>query len=73
MNRPSWLTCKLCILLFAAPSVVAQKATPIPVIAQRGAAKQLIVDGKPFLMLAGELHNSSASSSAYMEPIWPQL
>jgi hypothetical protein len=31
------------------------------------------VDGKPFLVLGGELHNSSASSLAYMEPIWMRL
>jgi len=30
---------------------------------------QLIVDGKPFLMIAGELHNSSASSADYMESV----
>ncbi|WP_315763670.1 DUF5597 domain-containing protein [Sphingomonas sp. Y38-1Y] len=40
---------------------------------KRGAATQLIVDGKPFLMLGGELHNSSSSDLAYMAPIWPQL
>lgn len=34
---------------------------------------QLIVDGKPYLMIAGELHNSSASSAGYMETIWPKL
>lgn len=28
---------------------------------------QLIVDGKPFLMLAGEVHNSSAGDSNYIE------
>ncbi len=32
-----------------------------------------MVDGKPFLMIGGELHNSSASSVEYMEPIWPKL
>ena len=37
------------------------------------AARQLIVDGKPFLCIAGELCNSSASSEAYMKPIWPRL
>ena len=40
---------------------------------KRGAAKQLIVDGKPFLMLSGELHNSSSSNLEYMKPIWPKL
>lgn len=34
---------------------------------------ELIVDGKPFLMLAAELHNSSSSSLEYMKPIWPKL
>ncbi|HEY1987309.1 MAG TPA: DUF5597 domain-containing protein [Terracidiphilus sp.] len=44
-----------------------------PHLEKRGAATQLIVDGKPFLMLSGELHNSSSSSLEYMKPIWPQL
>src|SRR5689334_1140595 len=34
---------------------------------------QLIVDNKPFLILGGELGNSSASSSDYMRSIWPKL
>ena len=34
---------------------------------------QLIVDGQPFLARAGELHNSSATSRAYMTPLWPKL
>ncbi len=45
----------------------------IPHLEKRGNATQLIVDGRPFLMLAGELHNSSSSSLEYMEPIWPKL
>jgi hypothetical protein len=34
---------------------------------------QLWVNDKPYLMIAGELHNSSASSIGYMESIWPKL
>lgn len=30
----------------------------------------LMVDGKPFIMLAGEVHNSSSSSLTYMERVW---
>ena len=45
----------------------------LPHLEKRGSAIQLIVDGKPFLILGGELHNSSSSSIAYMKPIWPQL
>jgi hypothetical protein len=48
-------------------------AQQAPHLEKRGAATQLIVDGKPFLMLSGELHNSSSSSLEYMKPIWPQL
>jgi hypothetical protein len=31
------------------------------------------VDGRPFLALAGELHNNSATSLEYMKPVWPRL
>jgi hypothetical protein len=45
----------------------------IPRLHKQGTATQLLVDGKPFVILGGELHNSSASSLAYMEPIWPKM
>jgi hypothetical protein len=45
----------------------------MPHLQKQGTATQLIVDGKPFLMLAGELRNSSGSSLDYLRPIWPQL
>ena len=34
---------------------------------------KLWVNDKPYLMIAGELHNSSASSIGYMQAIWPTL
>lgn len=46
---------------------------PIPRLAANGSAVQLLVDDKPFLMLAGELHNSSASGAEYMRSFWPHL
>src|SRR5580704_17568893 len=49
------------------------QSTAAPHLEQRGAATQLVVDGKPFLMLSGELHNSSSSNLEYMKPIWPKL
>jgi len=62
------------VLLFCAAALaMAQSAASLPAIRQNGAVKQMMVDGQPFLMLAGELHNSSASSIAYMEPIWKKL
>jgi beta-galactosidase GanA len=44
-----------------------------PHLRQQGTATQLIVDDKPFLVLAGELGNSTSSSLEYMRPIWPKL
>ena len=48
-------------------------ADSIPHLERRGDATQLIVDGKPFLILGGELHNSSSSSVAYMKSVWPRM
>ena len=45
----------------------------IPQLKKQDTATQLIVDGKPFLILGGELGNSSFTSLEYMEPIWPKL
>ena len=39
----------------------------------QGNATQLIVDGKPFIILGGELGNSSASCDADIERIFPRL
>jgi beta-galactosidase GanA len=52
---------------------VGQLVAQAPHLETRGAATQLIADGQPFLMLSGELTNSSSSSLAYMQPIWPKL
>ena len=45
----------------------------IPRIEERNGQKILYVNDKPFIMLCGEVHNSSSSSTAYMEPIWQKL
>jgi beta-galactosidase GanA len=44
-----------------------------PYLRQQGTATQLVVDDKPFLVLAGELGNSTSSSLEYMRPFWPKL
>jgi hypothetical protein len=63
----------VCVLAVAAGYAQTKSASPIPHLEKRGGVTQLIVDGKPFLMLAGELRNSSSSSLEYMKPIWPKL
>ena len=64
------------IALFALAVAVgaqAQTAATIPHLEQRGLATQLIVDGKPFLALAGETDNTASSSLEYMETAWPKI
>ena len=48
-------------------------AAPIPHLEKRGAVTQLIVDGKPWLGLAGELLNNAASTAENVRPVWPNL
>lgn len=45
----------------------------IPSLQKKGNKTQLIVNGKPFIILGGELGNSSATSMESMEPIWSKL
>ena len=45
----------------------------IPSLQKKGNKTQLIVDGNPFIILGGELGNSSATSMENMEPFWPKL
>jgi hypothetical protein len=51
----------------------AQDSSGAPHLRKQGTATQLIVDGKPFLALAGELGNNSATSLENMEPVWPKI
>jgi beta-galactosidase GanA len=47
-----------------------QSQNQVSHLISKGTTQQLIVEGKPFLVLGGELGNSSASSLAYMQPVW---
>ena len=63
------------VLLFAGleSALVSAQQNNAPHLEKRGVSTQLIVDGKPFLVLGGELHNSSSSNLEYMKPLWPKL
>jgi len=63
----------VCGLALVSTHCASRPATEAPHLLKQGTATQLIVDGKPFLALAGELANSSATSVEYMKPIWPKL
>ena len=64
------------IVLLLLSSIIARSQgvqQSMPHIVRNGGYPELMVDNKPFLMLGGELGNSSASDMAYMQPIWPKL
>ena len=51
----------------------AQIESAVPHLRGQGNSRQFIIDGKPTVLLSGELHNSTASSMDYMKTIWPRL
>ncbi len=59
--------------LFTFASLSFAQVTSIPRLEKQGDAIKLIVDNKPFLILGGELHNSSTSGVSYMNPIWEKM
>lgn len=60
-------------LWFAAILIAGQASAAPPHLRARGDTTQLIVDDKPFLILGGELGNSTASSLEYLKPHWPKF
>lgn len=61
----------VCVVLFV--GALHAQNSDAPRLEKKGAATQLYVHNKPFLMLAGELHNSSTGSEIYMRSIWERM
>ena len=57
------------LVCHAAPS---SQPVPPPRLVKHGTATQLVVDGSPFLVLGGEVGNSSGDA-AYLHEFWPSL
>ncbi len=57
---------------FGAAPLAAQSEHPIPKIVQRDGRYALFVDGAPYLMLAGQVNNSSAWP-AMLPKVWPAI
>jgi hypothetical protein len=60
-------------IMFGVLAFTAAAANSAPHLEKHNGIQQLYVDGRPFLILGGELGNSAASSAAWMKPIWIQL
>jgi len=61
------------LFLFLLHGVAQLAAQQIPHLDRSEASTQLIVEGKPFLILGGELGNSSAGTAAQADEILPRL
>lgn len=58
------------LVLISGFGYAAQEIKPLPRLEHHGDHYQLLVDGKPFLVLGGQVHNSSAWSSDNLETAW---
>lgn len=53
--------------------VSSSQSTAIPHLEKQGTATRLVVNGEPFLLIAGELHNSTCGGFEYMRPVWKRM
>ncbi len=56
-----------------ANSGTSDPALKIPYLQKQGTSARIVVDGKPFLMISGELHNSTCGGFEYMRPVWKKM
>ena len=67
------LKIKILFTVFVCLSCYINAQSTLPRIEENNGVKQLIVNGSPYVMLAGELHNYSSSNLEYMKPVWDKL
>lgn len=48
-------------------------SSQIPHLEKQGTATRLVIQGKPFLMISGELHNSTCGGFESMKPVWKRM
>jgi hypothetical protein len=65
--------CALALTTGRSQTAITESSPSIVHLEKRGAATQLIVDGKPYLALAGETDNTASSSLEYMDTVWPKI
>lgn len=73
MNLRILLSSFILIIICCCSFSFAQVNKSLPRLVSTNGSTQLYVDHKPFLVLGGELGNSSTSNLDYMRPIWSKL
>ena len=63
------------IILIATGLIMTVLAYAQPALVRQNGITRFVIDGKPYVMYGGELHNSTSSSESYMEEIgvWEQM
>ncbi len=70
LSVPSFAQSRNTALSITQSGISSPAQSRIPHLVASGKSVQLRVDGKPFIVLGGELGNSSASDMHYMQPFW---
>lgn len=68
-----WTAILICSILTGGPVADAQSGPPAIRLERSGNVPQLMIGNQPFLILGGELGNSSASSMDYLRPLWDRF
>ena len=63
----------LLLMSLITSTTFAQSIKPLPCVEKVNGYYELLVNQQPYLILGGELGNSSTSNLDYMRPIWPKL
>ena len=71
MNHSRKKLFAIILIIVTQQVIIAQNQ--LPHLEKKGKTTELVVNGKPMIILGGELGNSSASTVEYMQPIWGKL
>jgi hypothetical protein len=72
-NKLAGLLAGAVLLAAMMPAFAHAASIPLARLETRGQATQLLVDGKPWIALGGEVHNSSVSNSRHMASLFDKL
>jgi hypothetical protein len=73
MRRVIFLSCSYILSAVYAFGQNNESLKAIPHLERQGTAMRLVIKGKPFLLISGELHNSTSGGFEYMRQVWKKL
>lgn len=61
------------LILFVYGQTENSQKKGLPHLERKGNSARLVVNGKPMLLISGELHNSTCGGFEYMRPVWKRM